>query len=82
MYQSLVDYDMAMLQAIAARRAVTLATLSKQEAVNTLTHVLLSPAETAIILADLSEAEQEAVQLLLVNGGQVDGPRFNRDFGC
>ncbi len=81
-YQALVDYEMALLQAIAARRAISLITPSQQAAVDILAESLLSPAETAIMLDDLSEPEQEALQLLLANGGWVDEPRFARDYGA
>jgi hypothetical protein len=81
MYQSLVDYEMALLQAIAACRAIALTTFSKQEAVDALTDTLLSPAETAIMLTSLTNTEQEALQLLLANGGQIDSARFLRTYG-
>jgi len=81
MYHSLVDYEMAQLQAIAACRAVSLTTLSQPEAVEMLVDILLSPAETAIVLDSLTDTEQEALRFLLTNGGQIDSGRFIRHYG-
>ena len=61
LYQSLIDYEMALLQGIASCRAVSLNTSNHAEAVELLTEVLLSPAATAIVLDTLSEAEKEAL---------------------
>lgn len=79
--QSLIDYELTLLQAIAECRGAPLATLSKQQAVETLAEALRSPAQTEIVLADLSPAEYEALQFLVENGGQVEGPRFMRRYG-
>jgi hypothetical protein len=80
--QSLVDYDLALLEAIANRREVALTTSNPAQAITELVENLLSPVATAIILADLTRAEQAALQFLLELGGRVDGPRFAREFGA
>ena len=72
---------MALLQGIASCRAVSLNTSNHAEAVELLTEALLSPAATAIVLDVLSEAEKEALQLLLNHAGQLETPRFAREFG-
>jgi hypothetical protein len=81
LYQSLIDYEMALLKAIADCRAVPLTTPNKKEAVELLTEALLSPTATAITLTDLSEAEKEALQFLVDNEGQIEAPRFIRQYG-
>ena len=81
LHQSLIDYEMAQLKAIAACRAVPLETSKGAETVDRLAEALLSPAAVAIALDGLSEAEQEALQLLLDNDGQIEKLRFSRQFG-
>lgn len=81
LYQSLLDYEMTLLKAIAERRAVPLETSNKSDAVKLITEALLSPATMAIALADMSTAEMEALQFILDKGGQVEGPRFAREYG-
>ena len=46
-----------------------------------LVEVLLSPADIAIVLDDLSGPERAAIQFLLEHNGQVEGPRFTRQYG-
>jgi hypothetical protein len=79
--QSLIDYEMALLKAIANCRAVPLDTSSRTEAINQLTETLLSPAAIAITLDDLSEVEREALQFLLDHRGRIEEPRFTRQYG-
>jgi hypothetical protein len=81
LYQSLIDYEMTLLQGIAQRRAVDLAAISQVQAVELLAEQLLSPAALAVTLDDLSAAEKEALQLLLRHGGQIEVPRFAREYG-
>jgi hypothetical protein len=81
LYQSLLDYEVALLRGIATCRAVPLTTANQAEAVEQLTEALLSPAITAISLGDLSAEEKEALQLLLSHGGQIEAPRFTREYG-
>lgn len=79
--QSLIDYELPLLKAIADKRAVLLNDSDHSTIINQLVDTLLSPVATAIVLDDLSPAEQEALELLLKHGGQVEGPRFSRHFG-
>jgi hypothetical protein len=79
--QSLIDYEMAQLKAIAACRAIPLPASNQAEAVASLVAALLSPAAIAITLTDLSGPETEALQLLLDHGGAIEGPRFTRQYG-
>jgi hypothetical protein len=80
--QSLIDYEMTLLKAIAERRALPLNAVNQNEAVDRLAEALLSPAATAIIVEDLSAAEKQALQFLLALGGQANGPRFTREYGA
>lgn len=79
--QSLIDYELPLLKAIADQRAVLLTAGDHTAVINQLVETLLSPVATAIVLDDLSPAESQALEFLLQNGGQVEGPRFNRQFG-
>ncbi len=81
LHQSLIDYDLRLLEAIAACRGVPLTTLSKNEVVAALVESLLSPTETAIMLDSLSQAETEALHRLLAKNGQIEEPRFTRQYG-
>jgi len=80
--QSLIDYELALLHAIAACRAIPRPAPHKMEAINQLVEALLSPANTAIVLDDLAPAEVAALQFLLAQGGQVESARFARQFGA
>ena len=79
--QSLIDYELPVLRAIADSRAVLLNSLDQSTIINQLIDTLLSPIATAIVVDDLSPAEQEALNFLLKHDGQVEGPRFSRQFG-
>jgi hypothetical protein len=79
--QSLIDYETALLEAIADCRAVPLNTSDHNEIIDQLVDVLLSPIATAIIVDDLSKAERDALQFLLEHKGQIEGPRFTRHYG-
>ncbi|HMQ50658.1 MAG TPA: helicase-associated domain-containing protein [Anaerolineae bacterium] len=81
LHHALVDYELPLLKAIAARRAMRLETLDQREAVEQLTEVLLSPVATAITVDDLSPAERNALDFLIRHEGQVEGARFSREFG-
>ncbi len=81
LYQSLIDYDMALLKAIAECRAIAISPLNQAEAVKQLTETLLSPATIAITLTDLTEAELEALQFLWQYKGQAESGRFSQQFG-
>jgi hypothetical protein len=81
LHQSLIDYNLSQLQAIADCHGVALETVNRVKAVELLTNALLSPAAVAITLTTLSEPEQDALQLLLANGGQIESPRIIRQYG-
>jgi hypothetical protein len=81
LYQSLLDYEMGLLQGIASCRVVPLNTSRHAQAVELLAEALLSPTATAIVLGDLAEEEREALQLLLSHGGRLEVPRFAREYG-
>ncbi|MCL4298258.1 MAG: helicase-associated domain-containing protein [Anaerolineae bacterium] len=81
LYQSLLDYEMGLLQGIASCRAISLNTPRHAQAVERLAEALLSPTATAIVLGDLAAEEREALQLLLSHGGRLEGPRFAREYG-
>lgn len=72
---------MALLQGIASCRAVALDTPNHAAAVELLAAALLSPAATAIALGELSKEETEALHLLLNYNGQLEAPRFAREYG-
>ena len=76
LHQSLIDYDLAFLQAVASCRGVALETTRRNEAVELLADTLLAPAGLAIALADLGEPEQEALRQLLEHGGRLERARF------
>ncbi len=79
--QSLIDYDLAQLQAIAASRGIPLQTSNRSEAVEILADALLAPAGLAIALAGLVEPEQEALRQLLEHNGRLERARFIRQYG-
>ena len=79
--QALLDYEMAMLRAIADCRGVPLTTTNRREAIAVLAEALVSPAVLAITLDDLSSTEQAALQFLLDNDSRVEIHRFSRQYG-
>lgn len=81
LYQSLIDYELTLLKGIATARAIPLANANHVQVVERLIEALLSPAALAVVLDALSEVERAALQLLLNHGGQIEGPRFARDYG-
>jgi hypothetical protein len=82
LHQSLADYNIAQLEAVAHCRGWELQTTKRTKAIDQLADKLLSPALVAIALTDLSTAETEALQFLLRHGGQIEAPRFNRECGA
>lgn len=82
LYQSLVDYDIALLKGIAACRAIRLDTASHAEAVRQLTESMVSPATIAITLADLSSVEQTALQSVVQQKGVADIKVFTQQHGA
>ena len=79
--QSLIDYEIGLLQAIAGCRAITLTSIDKTEIIDQLVEAMLSPVAIAIALADLLPEQNDALQFLLASGGQTESARFTRQFG-
>ena len=80
--QSLIDYEMVLLNGIADCWAISLTASGQVEAVDELAQALLSPVAIAIFVEDLSRTEKEALKFLLGQGGEADGPRFTRQYGA
>ncbi|MFQ5611020.1 MAG: helicase-associated domain-containing protein [Anaerolineae bacterium] len=78
---SLVDYDLILLRALADQRGVDLSASQRFEAVEQLAVALASPASVAIAVDDLSDEAREALQTLRRNDGLLETPRFSRQFG-
>jgi hypothetical protein len=81
LHRFLVDYDMAMLRALAQKRGATLSTNRQVEAVNQLATALLDPLSVRTALAQLGQEGLEALETLLANGGRMRAPQFGRRFG-
>jgi hypothetical protein len=79
--QCLIDYDMALLRAIAERRGVELVSNRQREAAEQLASALLDPASVAEAVDWLSTTEREALDALLAAGGRMQAPLFARRFG-
>ncbi len=79
--QCLVDCDMALLRAIAARRGIELASNRHREAVDQLASELARPESLAEALKWLSPQEREALQTLIAEGGRIKAQLFARRFG-
>jgi hypothetical protein len=77
----LIDYDMAMLRALAEIRAVTLTTNRQTEAADQLAAALLEPLSVRAVLARLSPQARQALDTLLVAGGRMRAPYYARRFG-
>jgi hypothetical protein len=80
--ESLVDYDMALLRALAEVRGAVLNSNQRLIAADELGTQLSTPASLAIALADLSPAETESLAALQAAGGWMEAPRFARRFGA
>jgi hypothetical protein len=80
--ESLVDYDMALLRALAEMRGALLTSNHQTTAADELAAQLVSPASVAIACADLSPAEAEALAELQAAGGWMEAPRFERRYGA
>ncbi len=81
LHRFLVDYDMAMLRALAQSRGVTLSTNRQTEAVDKLSTALLDPLSVRVALAHLSEDGRAALAVLLAAGDKMRVSRFARRFG-
>ena len=81
LYQSLLDYEMALLRVIAECRHVALDTPNHAKAVRQLAEALVSPATTAITLSALPDEELTALQFLVNHQGKADIGHFTRRYG-
>jgi len=78
---SLVDYDIAMLNALASMRGATLSGPNPLHAARELAEQLLAPTSLAFTLAELPADAREALSALQRAGGWMESPRFTRRFG-
>lgn len=81
LHRCLVDYDMAMLRALAANRGVLLDTNRQTEAVDRLAIALAEPESVAHAVSRLSSASRSALDRLLAAGGQMREAHFGREAG-
>lgn len=81
LHRFLVDYDMAMLRALAQNRGIALSTNHQPEAVDQLAAALLDPLSVRTALAHLSPLARTALDALLASGGRMRTSRFGRRFG-
>ena len=81
LHRFLVDYEMAMLRALAQNRGATLTTNRQTEAVDRLAVALLDPLSVRVALARLSPEAREALEAVLLVGGRMRAPHFARRFG-
>jgi len=79
--QCLVDYDMAMLRAIAQRRGIELTSNRQHEVVEQLAQTLLQPKSIAEVLERLKPQEREALESLISEGGRKKLHLFVRQWG-
>lgn len=81
LHRFLVDYDMAMLRALAQNRGAPLSTNRQGEAADHLAVVLLEPVSVRTALARLGPGARQALQTLLAAGGRMRAAHFGRRFG-
>jgi hypothetical protein len=81
LHRFLIDYDMAMLRALAQNRGVDLVTNRQIEAAAQMAAALLDPLSVRVALARLSVPGREALDTLLAAGGKMRAPQFARRFG-
>ena len=81
LHRFLVDYDMAMLRALAENLGMALHTNRQTEAADQLAAALAEPSSVQVALARLSVDGRSALDTLLAAGGQMRAPQFNRHFG-
>jgi hypothetical protein len=77
----LIDYDLAMLRALAQNRGARLTTNNQTEATSQLAAALLDPLSVRTALARLGRQAREALDTLLASGGRMRLPQFARRFG-
>lgn len=81
LYESLVDYDVSMLSALAEERGAMLTSQHQLTAARELADQLIAPTSVAIAVADISPAESEALAGVQMAGGWMESRRFARQFG-
>ena len=81
LHRFLVDYDMAMLRALAENLGMMLDTNRQTEAADQMAALLAEPSTVQIALARLSGDGRSALDRLLAAGGRMRAPQFNRQFG-
>lgn len=81
LHRFLIDYNMAMLRALARNRGATLTTNRQVEAADRLATALLEPLSVRTALSRLSPPGREALETLLAAGGRMRAPQFDRRFG-
>jgi hypothetical protein len=79
--EALVDYDLALLQALAHKRGLETPQTRSPEVLNTFVEALLSPVSIAIAVSDLSAEEKEALKHLISAGNVLEAPKFSRLYG-
>jgi len=79
--QSLLDWDLALLEVIAQRWGLSLERLGKGDVIDQLESELLRPEAVAATLADLSQQERRALDALLAAGGRMPAESFARHHG-
>jgi len=79
--ESLVDYELPMLEAVAEVRGAELHSGHQLTAARQLAAQLLAPASVAFALDDLSPEEEEALAALVSASGWLESHRFARHFG-
>ena len=77
----LVDYDMAMLRALAQNRGAGLSTNVQTEAADQLAAELLEPLSVRTALARLSPEARQALARMVAAGGRMPALQFERSFG-
>ncbi|MFN2289789.1 MAG: helicase-associated domain-containing protein [Anaerolineae bacterium] len=77
----LVDYDMAMLRALAQNRGTKLSTNVQTEAADQLAAELLGPLSVRTALARLGTEARQALERLVAVGGRMPVLQFERSYG-
>lgn len=77
----LIDYDLALLEAIASGRGLTPPPNQGRQVLAAFADDLLSPASIAIALAELSPTARAALQALVQHHGLHDATHFSLEFG-
>lgn len=81
LHRFLVDYEIAMLRALAHNRGIALSTNRQTEAADELATALVDPLSVRVAVAHLSSQGREALELLLAAGAKMRTPQFVRRYG-